>query len=51
MSSEPIRALGLLSGGLDSILASRLLLEQGLQVEGVNFSTGFCIQAHTGSLR
>ena len=45
------RALGLLSGGLDSILASRLLLEQGLDVECVNFHTGFCIQSHTGAMR
>ena len=48
---QPRRALGLLSGGLDSILASRLLLEQGIEVECVNFYTGFCIQTHTGSMR
>lgn len=45
------RALGLLSGGLDSILASRLLLEQGIEVACVNFHTGFCIQGHTSAMR
>ena len=45
------RALGLLSGGLDSMLASRLLLDLGVEVECVNFHTGFCIQAHTGAMR
>ncbi len=38
-----IRALGLISGGLDSTLAARLMLEQGLEVQGVNFNTGFCL--------
>lgn len=32
----PIRALGLLSGGLDSALAARLLLDQGLDVVGLH---------------
>lgn len=41
--SRPIRALGLISGGLDSTLAARLLIEQGIEVRGVYFSTGFCI--------
>ncbi len=38
-----IRALGLISGGLDSTLAARLLIEQGIEVRGLYFSTGFCI--------
>ncbi|HIJ83611.1 MAG TPA: tRNA (5-methylaminomethyl-2-thiouridylate)-methyltransferase, partial [Magnetococcales bacterium] len=46
-----IRALGLLSGGLDSTLAARLLMEQGIEVACVNFHTGFCIQSHTGAIR
>jgi tRNA-uridine 2-sulfurtransferase len=43
MTKMAIRALGLLSGGLDSTLASKLLIDQGIEVHGVNFSTGFCI--------
>jgi len=44
MTSEKkkVKALVLLSGGLDSILAVRLLLEQGIEVEAVNFRTNFC---------
>ncbi len=38
-----IRALGLISGGLDSTLAARLLIEQGIEIRGVNFNTGFCV--------
>jgi tRNA U34 2-thiouridine synthase MnmA/TrmU len=41
--SKRIRALGLISGGLDSTLAARLLIEQGIEIRGVYFSTGFCI--------
>jgi len=37
------KALALLSGGLDSILATRLMLDQGVEVEGVNFTTPFCL--------
>ena len=50
-TQKPRAALGLLSGGLDSILATRLLLDQGIRVECVNFHTGFCIQGHTGAMR
>ncbi|MGD8329677.1 MAG: thiamine biosynthesis protein [Acidobacteriota bacterium] len=41
--SEQIRALGLLSGGLDSTLAARVMQEQGIEVLGLHFSTGFCL--------
>jgi tRNA-specific 2-thiouridylase len=37
-----VKAVGLLSGGLDSTLAARLLQTQGIEVEGLHFSTGFC---------
>jgi tRNA-uridine 2-sulfurtransferase len=36
-----IRAVGLLSGGLDSILAARIILDQGISVYGVSFVTPF----------
>jgi len=39
---EKIKALVLLSGGLDSILATKLLLEQGIEVTAINFRTNFC---------
>jgi tRNA-specific 2-thiouridylase len=35
------RATGLISGGLDSILAVRLILEQGIAVVGISFVTPF----------
>src|SRR6059036_273787 len=35
----PIRALGLMSGGLDSTLASKLLLEQGIDVVGLHLES------------
>lgn len=35
------RALGLFSGGLDSILAARVLMEQGIGVTGISFETPF----------
>lgn len=36
-----MKALSLLSGGLDSILATRLILDQGIEVIGVGFSSPF----------
>lgn len=45
------RALALLSGGLDSMLAVRVIQEQGVEVEGVNFFTGFCVEGHTQAIR
>jgi len=41
-----VRAIGLLSGGLDSTLAARVLLEQGIEVIGLHYSTGFCMNDH-----
>jgi tRNA U34 2-thiouridine synthase MnmA/TrmU len=45
------KAVALISGGLDSMLAARLMLEQGIHVEGVNFYTGFCVEGHTHAIR
>ncbi|MFV2032557.1 MAG: tRNA (5-methylaminomethyl-2-thiouridylate)-methyltransferase, partial [Gammaproteobacteria bacterium] len=36
------KAVALISGGLDSLLAAKLILDQGVHVEGINFFTGFC---------
>jgi len=38
-----VKALGLLSGGLDSTLAVKLMLDQGIEVETINFATPFCL--------
>ena len=43
-----VKAVGLLSGGLDSTLAARLVMEQGIEVEAVNFLTVFCNCTHRG---
>ena len=45
------KAIALLSGGLDSLLAVRVIQEQGILVEGVNFFTGFCVEGHTHAIR
>lgn len=45
------KALALISGGLDSLLAAKVMLEQGIHVEGVNFFTGFCVEGHTHAIR
>lgn len=37
-----IKAVGLLSGGLDSTLAAKLMLEQGVEVYAINFTSPFC---------
>lgn len=45
------KAVALISGGLDSMLATRLVQQQGVQVEGINFFTGFCVEGHTHAIR
>jgi len=45
------KAVALISGGLDSMLAAKVILEQGIHVEGINFYTGFCIEGHTHAIR
>ena len=45
------KAVSLISGGLDSLLATKVLLEQGIHVEGINFYTGFCVEGHTHAIR
>jgi len=43
------RAIVLLSGGLDSCLAVRVLQEQGIEVVAVNFQTPFCQDGGDGA--
>jgi len=50
MSRQP-KAVALISGGLDSLLAARVVMEQGVHVEGINFYTGFCVEGHTHAIR
>ena len=35
--NEPRKAVALISGGLDSLLAARVVMDQGVHVEGINF--------------
>ncbi|MCK4477467.1 hypothetical protein KAU88_02930 [Candidatus Bathyarchaeota archaeon] len=43
-----MKALALLSGGLDSILAVKLIQEQGIDVVAVNFISPFCLCGKSG---
>jgi tRNA-uridine 2-sulfurtransferase len=45
------KAVALISGGLDSMLAARVVMDQGIHVEGLNFFTGFCVEGHTHAIR
>ncbi|MEW8349915.1 MAG: tRNA (5-methylaminomethyl-2-thiouridylate)-methyltransferase, partial [Candidatus Thiodiazotropha taylori] len=49
--SEQRKAVALISGGLDSLLAARVIQDQGIHVEGINFFTGFCVEGHTHAIR
>lgn len=43
MQKKTVKAVGMMSGGLDSTLAAKLLQMQGIEVYGLNLYTGFCI--------
>lgn len=45
------KAVALISGGLDSMLAAQVVKDQGVHVEGLNFYTGFCVEGHTHAIR
>jgi tRNA-specific 2-thiouridylase len=49
--ASPRKAVALISGGLDSLLAARMVMDQGIHVEGINFFTGFCVEGHTHAIR
>jgi hypothetical protein len=43
--------MGLVSGGLDSTLATAIMKEQGIEIEALNFSTGFCFSDHHRAMK
>ncbi len=45
------KAIALISGGLDSMLAAKLMLDQNIDLEGLNIFTGFCVEGHTHAIR
>jgi tRNA U34 2-thiouridine synthase MnmA/TrmU len=49
--SKQRKAVSLISGGLDSMLATKAIIDQGVHVEGLNFYTGFCVEGHTQAIR
>ncbi len=53
LKNPPIqrKAVALISGGLDSLLAVKVIQDQGIYVEGINFFTGFCVEGHTHAIR
>ena len=44
-----MKAIALLSGGLDSTLAARVVMEQGVGLEALNFMTVFCTCTQRGA--
>jgi tRNA U34 2-thiouridine synthase MnmA/TrmU len=50
-AGRPVKAVALLSGGLDSTLAVKMLQEQGIEVHALNFNTGFCLTDHARKIR
>lgn len=49
--AEQRKAVALISGGLDSMLAAKVVQDEGIHVEGINFFTGFCVEGHTHAIR
>jgi tRNA U34 2-thiouridine synthase MnmA/TrmU len=40
---EKVRAIALLSGGLDSTLSAKIVMKEGIEVIGIHFYTGFSV--------
>jgi tRNA U34 2-thiouridine synthase MnmA/TrmU len=51
VSQKKIKAVSLISGGLDSMIATKMIVDQGVHVEAINFYTGFCVEGHTHAIR
>jgi tRNA U34 2-thiouridine synthase MnmA/TrmU len=47
-TKDSVKAIGLLSGGLDSTLAVKLLIDQGIEVTAFNMITPFCTCTRKG---
>jgi len=47
-TQDSVKAIGLLSGGLDSTLAVKLLIDQGIEVTAFNMITPFCTCTRKG---
>lgn len=45
-TARKAHGIGLLSGGLDSALAAKILMEAGADVTCLHFFTGFCVTGH-----
>jgi len=45
----PRKAVVLLSGGLDSTLAARILQDQGIELHAIHFTSPFCTCSHKGN--
>jgi tRNA-specific 2-thiouridylase len=43
-----MKGIAMLSGGLDSMLAAKIILEQGIELEALNFLTVFCTCTNRG---
>src|SRR4030042_3213182 len=43
-----MKAIALLSGGVDSTLAAKVMMEQGVELEALNFMTVFCTCTNRG---
>jgi tRNA U34 2-thiouridine synthase MnmA/TrmU len=48
-TGKRVHAVGLVSGGLDSLLSAHLLIEQGIEVTAINFMTHFGCDGTGGS--
>ena len=50
-TGTPRKAVALISGGLDSMLAAKVLPAPGIPLQRLNFYTGFCVEGHTHAIR
>jgi len=47
-NKAPVKTIGLVSGGLDSTLATRIMGKLGFDITVLNFSSPFCTCTHQG---